>query len=100
MAGEIAGSARTLPILAGDRLSAALAAAFALAAVVLGFFALFGRIYLAIVAVADLFFLLSVAKIVRGNATGAQKALKKGMAVALAAFLAAAAFSLDHTPVR
>jgi 4-hydroxybenzoate polyprenyltransferase len=45
-----------------------------------------------IVLVADLFFLLSVHKIVRGDATGAQKALKKGMAVALAAFLAAALF--------
>jgi len=90
MAGDRAGGARTLPILAGERASAALAAAFALAAVVLGFFAPFGRVYLAIVVIADLFFLLSVAKIARGDATGSQKALKKGMAVALVAFLAAA----------
>ena len=41
-------------------------------------------------AVADLFFLLSVGKIGRGDATGCQKALKRGMAVALVAFLAAA----------
>ncbi len=90
MAGDRAGGARTLPILAGERAAAALAAAFALAAVVLGFFAPFGRAYLVIVAVADLFFLLSVLKITRGDATGSQKALKKGMAVALVAFLAAA----------
>jgi geranylgeranylglycerol-phosphate geranylgeranyltransferase len=91
MAGDRAGGARTLPILAGERLSAALAAAFALAAVGLGFFAPFGRVYLAIVVVADLFFLLSVMKIARGDATGSQKALKKGMTVALVAFLAGAA---------
>jgi len=90
MAGDRAGGARTLPILAGERASAVLAAAFVLAAVVLGFFAPFGRAYLAIVVVADLFFLLSVLKITRGDATGSQKALKKGMAVALVAFLAAA----------
>jgi len=95
MAGDRAGGARTLPILAGERGSAALAATFALAAVVLGFFAPFGRVYLVIVVVADLFFMLSVLKIARGDATGSQKALKKGMAVALAAFLAAALLPLD-----
>jgi len=93
MAGDRLGGARTLPILAGERLSAALAAAFALAAVVLGFFAPFGKVYLAIVVVADLFFLLSVRMMVRGDASGAQKALKKGMAVALGAFLAGAALA-------
>jgi len=92
MAGDRAGGARTLPILAGERASAALAAAFALAAVGLGFYAPFGEVYLVIVVVADLFFLLSVLKIARGDATGSQKALKKGMAVALVAFLAAALF--------
>ncbi|HUS76134.1 MAG TPA: geranylgeranylglycerol-phosphate geranylgeranyltransferase [Methanothrix sp.] len=95
MAGDRAGGARTLPIMAGERTSAALAAAFALAAVVLGFFAPFGRVYLVIVAVADLFFLLSVLKIARGDATGSQKALKKGMAVALVAFLAAAMLQMN-----
>ncbi len=95
MVGDRQGGARTLPILAGERASAGLAAAFALAAVVLGFFAPFGRAYLAIVAIADLFFLLSVLKIARGDATGCQKALKKGMAVALAAFLAAALLQMD-----
>lgn len=88
MAGDIAGGARTMPILAGERPSAALASAFALAAVALSFFAPFGRLYLMIVVVADLFFILSVRMIVRSDATGAQKALKKGMAVALVAFLA------------
>jgi geranylgeranylglycerol-phosphate geranylgeranyltransferase len=92
MAGDRLGGARTLPILAGERLSSGLAAAFALAAVVLGFFAPFGRAYLEIVAVADLFFLLSVLKIARGDATGSQKALKRGMAVALLAFIAEVLF--------
>jgi len=93
LAGDMAGGAKTLPILAGERPSAALAAAFALGAVVLSFFAPFGRLYLVIVVVADLFFMLSVRMILKGDATGAQKALKKGMAVALAAFLAAAVLS-------
>ena len=56
----------------------------------LGFLAPFGRGYLAVVAVADIFFLLSVKMILQGNATGAQMVLKQGMAAALAAFLAAA----------
>jgi len=43
-----------------------------------------------VVAVADILFLLSVKMILQGDATGAQKALKKGMAVALVAFLAGA----------
>ena len=94
MAGDLAGGARTLPILTGKRACAGLAAVFALAAVVLGFFAPFGRAYLMIVSFADLFFLLSVLKIARGDATGAQKALKKGMAVALVAFLVAALLPL------
>jgi len=97
MAGDRAGGARTLPILAGERLSAALAAAFALAAIGLGFFAPFGKEYLAIVVVADLFFLLAVLKIARGDATGSQKALKNGMAVALVAFLAAALLPMNLT---
>ena len=50
------------------------------------------ELYLAIVTVADLFFLLSVLKIARGEAAGSQKAIKIGMAVALVAFLAAAIF--------
>lgn len=90
MAGDIAGGARTLPIIAGERASAGLAAAFALAAVASSFFAPFGRMYLIIVVVADIFFMLSVWMIVKGDASGAQKALKKGMAVALVGFLAGA----------
>ncbi len=95
MAGDRAGGARTLPLMAGERLSAGLAAAFALVAVALSFFAPFGHLYMVIVIVADLFFMLSVRMIVRGDASGAQKALKKGMAVALAAFLAAAMLRAD-----
>ena len=92
MEGDRMGGAKTLPILAGEKLSAILAAAFGLAAVGLSFLAPFGRAYLAIVLVADLFFLLSIQKIAKGDAAGSQKALKVGMAVALLAFLAGALF--------
>jgi geranylgeranylglycerol-phosphate geranylgeranyltransferase len=90
MEGDRLGGARTLPILAGERLSSGLAAAFALAAVGLSFTAPFGKAYLAIAVIADLFFLFSISKVVRGDAAGSQKALKTGMAVALLAFLAGA----------
>jgi len=42
------------------------------------------------VAVADLLLLFAVFKVIRGDASGSQKEMKKGMAVALLAFLAAA----------
>ncbi len=89
MEGDRFGSARTLPILVGEKPSAALAATFALAAVVQSYFAPFGTAYLMIVALADLFFLFSLIKIAKGDAAGSQRALKIGMATALAAFLAA-----------
>jgi len=43
--------------------------------------------------VADLLLLLSVYKVIREDAAGPQKAIKKGMAVALLAFLAGALLS-------
>ncbi|VVB72459.1 Digeranylgeranylglyceryl phosphate synthase [uncultured archaeon] len=93
--GDRLGGARTLPILAGEKISFGLVAAFALAAVVFSFFAPFGRAYLGIVVVADLFFLVSVRKIAMGDAAGTQKALKRGMAVALLAFLAGALLKMS-----
>jgi geranylgeranylglycerol-phosphate geranylgeranyltransferase len=95
--GDRQGKAKTLPILAGEKVSGTLAAIFALAAVSLSYFAPFGRVYLAIVLVADLFFLLSMEKIVKGDASGSQKALKRGMAVALLAFLAGALQQVDFS---
>lgn len=95
MRGDQKGGARTLPILAGERPSRALAGAFAISAVALSLCSPMGganiMIYMAIVAAADLLFLDSVRRIAGGDATAAQKALKKGMALALFAFLAAAA---------
>jgi geranylgeranylglycerol-phosphate geranylgeranyltransferase len=90
VAGDRKGGASTLPILVGERLSGALAAIFSLAAVVLSYQPTFGRAYLATVAVADVFLLFAVWKITKRDASGSQKALKLGMAVALVAFLAAA----------
>jgi len=45
---------------------------------------------LALVTLADIFFLLSAKKVMEGDAAKAQHDLKLGMAVALAAFLAVA----------
>jgi geranylgeranylglycerol-phosphate geranylgeranyltransferase len=88
--GDRKGGASTLPIMAGERLSGALAAIFSLAAVVLSYQPAFGIAYLAIVAAADVFFLAAVWKITKMDASGSQRALKMGMAVALASFFAAA----------
>jgi geranylgeranylglycerol-phosphate geranylgeranyltransferase len=90
MEGDRKGGAKTLPIIAGEKISAALAAAFALAGMALSYLPPFGTAYLLIVTAADLFLLSSVWKIIKGDASGSQKALKMGMAVALLAFLAAA----------
>lgn len=90
MEGDRKCGAKTLPIIAGEKASGILAALLGAAAVALSFFVPLGVAYLAIVAMADLFFLLSIAKLLKKDFTGAQKALKMGMAVALLAFLAGA----------
>ncbi len=88
--GDRKGDERTLPILAGERAAGIIATAFAAIAICLSYLAPFGNAYIAIVSLADIFFLLSIIKIVKGDASGAQRALKMGMAVALASFMAAA----------
>lgn len=88
--GDRHGNARTLPIIVGERPAGFLAAAFAVIAICLSYLAPFGEAYIAIVSVANIFLLASVVKIVEGNAPGAQRALKLGMAVALVSFAAAA----------
>lgn len=88
--GDRHGNARTLPILAGEKAAGVLAIAFAAVAIFLSYLAPFGEAYIAIVTLADFFFLISVIKIVKGDASGAQHALKLGMAVALLSFMAAA----------
>lgn len=90
--GDRSDGARTLPILAGENLSGALAMIFALAAAAMSYRPEFGDAYLAIVALADLFLLASVWKIIKKDPSGSQRALKLGMAVALVAFMAAALF--------
>jgi len=92
MEGDRQGGARTLPILAGERAAAGLAGLFGVAAVALSFLPRFGRAYLLIVAVADLLLLFAVFEVIRGDPARSQRALKKGMAIALLAFLAAALF--------
>jgi geranylgeranylglycerol-phosphate geranylgeranyltransferase len=88
--GDSKAGARTLPILAGEKLSGALAAFFVVVAVVLSYQPKFGTIYLAVVTVADIFLISSVWKIIKMDPSGSQRALKLGMGVALLAFLAAA----------
>ena len=94
MEGDSRAGARTLPIVAGEKLSGVVAAIFVLIAVVLSYQPSYGTTYLVIVALADAFLAGSVWKIVKKDASGSQRALKLGMAVALLAFLAAA---LRHT---
>jgi geranylgeranylglycerol-phosphate geranylgeranyltransferase len=89
MEGDRQEGAKTFPIIAGVCASVALASAFALAAVILSYLAPFGNAYIIIVTIANLFFLASVWKMTKGDATGSQRALKMGMAIALVAFLAA-----------
>jgi len=90
MEGDLKGGARTLPIMVGAKPSSYLAAALTLAALPLSFLIPLGRAYLAVVAVADLLLIFALTKTVKGDATGAQRALKMGMTVALIAFLAGA----------
>lgn len=92
--GDSRAGARTLPIFAGEKISGGVAAFFALVAVVLSYQPSYGTTYLVIVALADAFLAGSVWKIVKKDASGSQRALKLGMAVALLAFLASA---LRHT---
>ncbi len=88
--GDRQGNAKTLPILAGEKASGVLAIIFAAAAVCLSYLAPFGNAYIVVVSLADILFVVSIIKIVKGDASGAQHALKLGMAVALVSFLAAA----------
>ncbi|TRZ69016.1 MAG: geranylgeranylglycerol-phosphate geranylgeranyltransferase [Methanothrix sp.] len=88
--GDREDGARTLPIVAGEKTASRLAALFALVAVGLSYVPSLGRAYLGVVAVADLFFLAAATLILQGDATKAQHCLKRGMAVALTAFLIAA----------
>lgn len=88
--GDRASGAKTLPIIAGEKVSRLLALFFVLTAIALSYLPPLGQAYLAAVTVADAIFLVAAARIIRGEATGAQHALKMGMAAALAAFLVAA----------
>jgi len=75
-----------LPILAGKRISAILASAFALCGIGLSYLAGLGITYTIIVSMADILFLLAIRNILMGDASESQKLLKFGMIVALIAF--------------
>jgi geranylgeranylglycerol-phosphate geranylgeranyltransferase len=84
--GDRQGGALTLPILAGKRISAILASAFALCGIGLSYLAGLGITYTIIVSMADILFLLAIRNILMGDASESQKLLKFGMIVALIAF--------------
>lgn len=90
MEGDLKGGARTLPLMVGAKPSSYLAAAFTVAAMLLSFLVPLGRAYLAVVAVADLILIYALTKEIKGDAPGAQRALKISMIMALIAFLAGA----------
>ncbi len=96
VAGDRTSGAKTLPIVIGERRSSLLAAAFVVAAIGLSYLAPLGRAYIVAVTVADVLFLVALARIIGGEASMAQKMLKMGMAAALAAFLVAAVSGLGH----
>jgi geranylgeranylglycerol-phosphate geranylgeranyltransferase len=88
--GDRQGGARTLPILAGKRISTILASTFALCGIGLSYLAGLGITYLAVVSFADVLFLLAIRNILMGDASESQKLLKFGMAIALIAFFVGA----------
>lgn len=88
--GDRYGNAKTFPILVGERLAEALAALFAAVAICLSYLAPFGEAYTVVVSCANIFFIISIIKMVKSDASAAQRSLKLGMAVALGAFAVAA----------
>ena len=93
--GDRQGGAKTLPILAGIRFSAALEAAFAFAGIGLSYMANLGTFYVIIISISNLLFLASIRMILlKGDASESQKLLKMGMAVALLAFLVGALYTI------
>lgn len=89
--GDRQGGAKTLPILAGVRFSAALASAFTLAGIGLSYMANLGTLYVIIISIANFLFLASIRMILLiGNASESQKMLKMGMVIALLGFLVGA----------
>jgi len=88
--GDKACGARTLPIVIGERTASYIALISVLGAIALSYLAPLGTPYLIAVTVADAIFLVAVVRILQGDATKAQHALKMGMAAALASFLVAA----------
>lgn len=90
MVGDSRGGARTLPIVVGGRPSALLGSALILAALILSYMPALGRVYMAVVTLANVAFAFSILRLLKGDANGAQRSIKVGMAVALLAFLAGA----------
>jgi len=80
--------ARTLPIVAGEAFSSRLAAAAVTLAVLFSYLPALGNLYLAAVTLANVFFIMATKRALDGNASRSQQYIKRGMALALAAFLA------------
>lgn len=85
--GDLAHGAKTLPAFIGKRKSFVLASLALIVAMMLSYLVPLGLGYLVAVSTANLAFLLSINRMIRADASGSQRWIKIGMALALAAFL-------------
>ncbi|MDI9617211.1 MAG: geranylgeranylglycerol-phosphate geranylgeranyltransferase [Methanothrix sp.] len=85
--GDLAHGAKTLPAFIGERRSFVLASLALIMAIMLSYLVPLGIEYMATVSIANLAFLVSVNRMLRGDASGSQRCIKIGMALALLAFM-------------
>jgi 4-hydroxybenzoate polyprenyltransferase and related prenyltransferases len=85
--GDLAHGAKTLPAFIGKRKSFVLASLVLIVAMLLSYLVPLGIDYQAAVSIANLAFLLSIKRMLCGDASGSQRWIKMGMGMALVAFL-------------
>jgi len=85
--GDLAHGAKTLPAFIGERKSFITASLALIVAVLLSYLVPLGIEYLVAVSTANIAFLVSMNRMLRGDASGSQRWIKMGMALALMAFL-------------
>ncbi|MCX8206909.1 MAG: geranylgeranylglycerol-phosphate geranylgeranyltransferase [Methanothrix sp.] len=84
--GDLAHGAKTLPAFIGERYSFILASLALIMAMMLSYLVPLGVEYMATVSIANLAFLVSINRMLRGDASGSQRCIKMGMGTALVAF--------------
>lgn len=85
--GDLAHGAKTLPAFIGERKSFILASLALIMAIMLSYLVPLGIEYMATVSIANLAFLASINRMLRGDASVSQRWIKIGMALALVAFM-------------